>query len=129
MSALRLTTAGLLVLGLAAVVRADDKKADVDKGKLVGTWEVVKSDEGGPPPVGTVVTFTKDGKFKITHKNKEGKEETGEGTYSVDGAKLTVTMKHGDKEDSHSITIKKLTDTALVGEDDQGKSAELKRKS
>ena len=40
MSALRLTTAGLLVLGLAGVLRADDKKADIDKAKLEITLRV-----------------------------------------------------------------------------------------
>jgi uncharacterized protein (TIGR03066 family) len=117
--------AGLLVVGFAGGVRADDKKADIDKDKLLGTWEVVKSDEG--PPVGTVVEFTKDGKMKVTHKS-DGKEETLEGTYKIDGDKLSVVLKMGDKEDKHSVTIKKLTATEMTAENEKGKTAEFKKK-
>jgi uncharacterized protein (TIGR03066 family) len=125
MSALRLLVAGLLVLGFAVGVRADDKKADIDKDKLLGTWEVVKADDGPPP--GTVVEFAKDGKLKVTHK-KDGKDETLEGTYKIDGDKLSVVLKMGDKEEKHSVTIKKLTATEMVAENDKGKAAEFKKK-
>jgi uncharacterized protein (TIGR03066 family) len=127
MNALRLMAAGLLVVGVVVGVRAEDKKADIDKAKLVGVWEVVKSDEGAPP-AGTVIEFTKDGKLKVTHKNKEGKEEISEGTYNLDGGKLSVAVKHGDKEDKHSVTIKKLTDTEMSAENEKGLKAEFKKK-
>src|SRR5205823_11215047 len=83
--------AGVLVLGLVATVRAEEK-ADVTKEKVVGTWEVIKSEEGGPPKGGTI-EFAKDGKVKMTHK-QDGKEETAAGTFTLTGNKLTVTMKH-----------------------------------
>jgi uncharacterized protein (TIGR03066 family) len=117
--------AGLLVLGLVAGVRAEEK-ADVTKDKLVGTWEVVKSEEGGPPK-GGVIEFAKDGKVKLTHK-QDGKEETAAGTFALDGNKLTVTMKHDGKDETHKVTIKKLTDTDMTVETDKGKTAELKKK-
>jgi uncharacterized protein (TIGR03066 family) len=125
MSALRLLVAGLLVLGFAGGVRADDKKADIDKDKLLGAWEVVKSDEG--PPVGSVVEFAKDGKLKATHK-KDGKDETLEGTYKTDGDKLSVLFKMGDKEDKATVTVKKLTATEMVAENEKGKTVEFKKK-
>jgi uncharacterized protein (TIGR03066 family) len=125
MAAIRVMAAGLLMLGLLAGVRAEEKKAEGNKEKLIGTWEVVKSDEGAPP-AGTVVMFAKDGKMKITHK-KDDKEMTGEGTYTVEGDKISVTLKHGDKEDKHTVTIKKLTATEFVAANDEGKTAAFKK--
>jgi uncharacterized protein (TIGR03066 family) len=126
MSALRLLAMGLLVLGFVAGVRADDKKADTNKEKLVGSWEVVKADEGAPP-VGTVVEFIKDGKMKVIHK-KDDKEMTLEGTYTLDDEKVSIVLKQEDKEIKHTITIKKLTDTEFVAENEKGQKAEFKKK-
>ncbi len=123
MNALRLMAAVVLALGLVAGVRAADK---IDKDKLVGSWEVTKADEGGPP-AGTVLVFDKYGKMKITHK-KDGKETTDEGTYTIDGDKMTVTVKQDGKENKHMVTIKKLTDTEMVAENEQGKKIECKKK-
>ena len=126
MSAMRLLVTGLVVLGIVAGVRADDKKADTNKEKLVGSWEVVKGDEGAPP-VGTVVVFNKDGKMKVTHK-QDDKEVTLEGTYTLDGDKVSIVLKQGDKEVKHTVTIKKLTDTEFVAENEKGQKAEFKKK-
>jgi uncharacterized protein (TIGR03066 family) len=125
MNALRLLTVGLLLVGLTSCLPAEDK-ADGNKEKLVGVWEVVKAEQGALP-VGAVVDFAKDGKAKVTAV-REGKESTAEGTYVVDGTKLTVTLKHGEKDVKHAITIKKLTDTEFVSENEKGKIAEFKRK-
>ena len=126
MSALRLLAVGLLAAGMAAGVRAEEKKVAADKEKLVGAWEVVKADEGAPP-VGSVIAFAKDGTIKVTHQ-RDGKEETLEGTYTVEGDQLKVVIKNGDKENKHTVTIKKLTATEFVAENDKGKAAEFKRK-
>ncbi len=125
MNTQRLLAASLLLLGLATGLSAREK-ADIDKEKLVGLWEVVKTEQGALP-VGSVIDFGKDGKVKVTAV-REGKESTAEGSYTVDGTKLAVTLKHGEKEVKHAITIKKLTDTEFVSENDKGKTAEFKRK-
>ena len=124
MNALRILTAGLLMVALAMNVTAEEK-AD-SKATLVGVWEVVKADQGALP-VGSTVKFGKDGKASVTAV-RDGKESTIEGTYVVDGTKLTVTLKHDDKESKHAITIKKLTDTEFVSENEKGKTAEFRRK-
>jgi len=126
MNARRLMAAGLLVVGLLTALPAREKQADANKEKLVGIWEVVKADQGALP-VGSVVDFGKDGKVKVTAV-REGKESTLEGSYVVEGEKLTVTLKHDDKEVKHAITIKKLTDTEFVSENEKGKTAQFKRK-
>jgi len=116
---------GVLATGAGGGLAAEEK-ADVNKEKLVGTWEVVKAEQGALP-VGSVVDFGKDGKAKVTHKH-DGKESTAEGTYAVEGDKLTVTLKHGEKESRHVITIKKLTDTEFISANEKDKTAEFKRK-
>ena len=126
MVALRLLVVGFLTLGLVAGVRAEEKKAETNKEKLVGAWEVTKSEEGAPP-IGSVVEFAKDGKMKVTIK-RDDKESTVAGTYTIDGDKISVTLKHGDKEDKHTVTIKKLTASEMVLTNEMGKTAEFKRK-
>src|SRR5690349_19928197 len=81
MNVLRLIAAGFLLIGFVAGVRA--YKADTYNEKIVGSWEVTKSEEP-PPPVGAVVTFGKDGKMKVTRK-QDGQDVTLEGTYAVEG--------------------------------------------
>jgi uncharacterized protein (TIGR03066 family) len=119
MKVLRLLVVACLVLGLTAAARADDRKDDKKtyKEMIVGTW-VLKKDENpqGAPP-GSVVEFTKDGKLKFTAKI-QGQEIKLERTYSVDGDKLTSTMKTPDgKEQTETDTITKLTDKELVLKD------------
>jgi uncharacterized protein (TIGR03066 family) len=126
MKTLWFLVAGLLVGGFVLGVRAEDNKPALDKEKLVGSWEVVKSEEP-PPPVGAVITFAKDGKMKVTHKQGD-KEVTMEGTYAVDGDKINVVLKREGEEIKHSITIKKIGDETVVAENDKGKAFELKKK-
>ncbi len=125
MNALRLLAAGFLMLGIVAGVRAEDKGA-VSKDKIVGTWEVTKSEEP-PPPVGAVVEFTKDGKVKVTHK-RDDKDVTLEGTYTVEGDKVNVVVKVDDQEVKHTVTIKKVDKDEISAENDKGKAVVFKRK-
>jgi len=122
----------LVALTTSAVLAADEKA--VDKDKIVGTWKLIK--EGGrPAKEKAVLQFAKDGKVKITStveiakveaggkktktKTKvESKTETMEGTYKVEGDKLTVVMvvKFAGKErkETMTLTIKTLTDKKLT---------------
>ena len=84
-------------------------------------------EETGLPYEPHLVDFGKDGRAKVTAV-REGKESTAEGSYAVEGNKLTVTLKQGEKEVKHAITIKKLTDTEFVSENEKGKTAQFKRK-
>jgi uncharacterized protein (TIGR03066 family) len=123
MNALRLMVAAVaaVAVALAAGVRAEDKEEKKDNAKLlVGSWEVTKSFDKGPP-VGATAEFTKDGKVTL-----EAKDVQREGTYKVDGDKLTLVMK--DRDGKTILSIKKISDKELVVEDDDKKSVELKRK-
>jgi uncharacterized protein (TIGR03066 family) len=115
----------VLVAGLVGALHAQEKKAD-NESLIVGVWELTKADKGGPP-VGTVMEFTKDGKIKMTGK-ADGKQFVANGTYFVNGNKFTGILKTPDREETGTVTIKKLTDKELVTEDDVGRVLEYKRK-
>jgi hypothetical protein len=65
-------TAVLFASGSFAVVTAspptDTKAEPSNKEKTVGIWEFVKSTGKNPPPPGSTVEFTKDGKVKVSIK-------------------------------------------------------------
>ncbi len=116
----------VVVLGLAFVGlgRAEDK---IEVKQLLGKWEAQKVDDGTLPQ-GTIVEFLKEGKIKVIAK-KGGEEETRDGTYKLEDKKLTVTLKTPDGEEkAHMVTIKKLSATEFVIEDDKGKSIEFTKK-
>jgi len=105
------------VMGLVAgaTVGADDKDAKIDGKKLVGKW-TTKDDSKEK----FTVEFTKDGKLTFVGE-KEGKVE---GTYKLDGNKLTITAKIGDKEEKMTRVITKLTDMELVSRKDEAGAKE-----
>ena len=109
-----------LLLGCAAW--ADDKKGGekIDARKLVGKWS---------PKEAAVFTieFTADGKATLVTATADGKAVTAEGTYKIDGNKLTTTVKVGGEERTLTSTISRLTDTELVGTDEKGKERTLVR--
>jgi uncharacterized protein (TIGR03066 family) len=126
MGALRLLVVGVLVAGLGAGVKGEEKKADSIKDKLVGSWEVAKADKG-TVPVGATIEFRKDGTAKFTVK-QEGKEEVLEATYTVGKNDFTLVRKEGADGRKQKLKITTLNATTLVVEDDEGKKVELKRK-
>ena len=110
----RFIGAGLLVCLLAVRTAAAGGDAKPDPAALlVGKWVVAKS--GGEPPVGFTMEFTREGRFTFTTPRKGGKQIRIEGAYKVEGDKLRITQKKGDKEDPPAtLTIKKLTAQQLI---------------
>lgn len=108
---------GTFLCCLAGVLASSDDQAaePTPQNKLIGTWEVTKSESDWP--VGAILEFTRDGKLKVTTRNS-GKELMTESLYTRDGEKLTTTGAKGDKE---SLRIVKLTDFELVTEGGIGK--------
>jgi uncharacterized protein (TIGR03066 family) len=87
-----------------------EKKELPNKEKIIGTWELTKSD--GDVPVGSILEFTRDGKLKLTARI-DGKEVSLTQNYAVDGDKLSTSDQN--RVDGWITTkIKKLTDTELV---------------
>jgi uncharacterized protein (TIGR03066 family) len=128
MHQLRGLFAAVICLGIAGTAAAQVTKdaKDDNKSKIVGVWIVVK---GEGVPAGTPMEFTKDGKLVLKFEIN-GKEIKMEGTYKVDGDKVTVSMKTPDgKEDVETDTIKELTDSKFVVTDPKGKEVEFKRAS
>jgi len=114
-----------LVLALACgVTLADDKKdGKIDAKKLVGKWE---PKDAAKKDTGFVIEFTKDGKVSLTSKAKD-KDFKADGTYKLDGDKLTLDLKFGGDSKSMTRTITKLTDTELASKDEGGKEDTLVR--
>jgi uncharacterized protein (TIGR03066 family) len=106
---------------LSGVILADDK---IDKAKLTAVWKLVKSDE--PAPKDATAEFTKDGKL-IVQFEMDGKPEKLEGTYTLEGNKITAILKKGDNEDKDVLTITTLTDDKLVIENRNGKKHEFEK--
>ena len=102
------------ILGCAVVlvacfgVVADEKKEAIDAKKLVVKWETEKK-EG----TAYAIQFTKDGRVTVVV-TVDGKESKFEGTYKVDGNRVTVTAKADDQEQTMTRTVAKLTDDELV---------------
>ncbi len=99
-----------LVLGLACGVTAADEK--IDAAKLIGKWK-----PKDPKKEDFTVDFKKDG--KVTFAASGGKDFKIEGTYKLDGNKLTMKMSFGGKDEMMTRTISKLTDTELTSKDDK----------
>jgi uncharacterized protein (TIGR03066 family) len=114
-------TLAVLVFNLS--LSADDKKDEkIDAKKLIGKWEPKDKKEG----MTLVIEFLKDGKVTISASGN-GKDVKFDGTYKVDGNKLTMTMKFGEKEQDLVRTVTKLTDTDLTSTDEKGKEDTLVR--
>ncbi len=115
----------LLGLGIVLAVvcgahAADDKKLDAKK--LVGKWEPVNPKKGEA----MVMEFTKDGKLTVTG-DMGGKELKIEGTYTLEGDKLSFVLKFMDNEIKETVTLTKLTDDEMEGKDKGGKVESFKK--
>lgn len=111
-----LSTMGLLTSGAFA------QDGKIDAKKLVGKW--TPKDEAKTGKV--FIEFTKDGKVVVNGKIGDN-EIKFDGTYKLEGNKLSLTMKKGDMSKSATMTLSKLTDTELEGEDESGKKETLLR--
>lgn len=105
-----------LLIGFAAsgyTAAADDKKPEkIDPAKLVGRWQ----GEAGAVLTEGVLEFTKDGKF-VSAGVVNKKPFRYEGTYKVDGDKLTVVTTVEGRKDESTLTVVTLTDAELVTAD------------
>ena len=112
-------TVGVLVLLCAPLLLIGCGK-NLNADLIVGKWEVAKGERA---PVGSVAEFTKDGKLKVNRK-ADGQTKSMEGTYKVEGDKITTTVEGETETD----TIKTLNDTTLIIEDAKGKTIEMRKK-
>lgn len=124
---MRVILTGLAVAFLTAAaggpaVGRDAKDAKVDGKLLVGKWtsdEEKKKDK-------MFIEFTKDGKLAVSV-DFGGKELKIDGTYKLDGNKLSVKMSFMGEEKSEVMTVNSLTKNKLVTTDEKGKKDTLVR--
>jgi uncharacterized protein (TIGR03066 family) len=114
------------VLGLSVVVFAGTARAEDDNAKkIVGVWEVTKSDS--EIPTGSTVEFLKDGKLNVVIKDNSGDMKFS-GTYKIEKDKISLKLQVNDMTHEETVTIKKLTDDALEVEDKDKKVDIFKKK-
>ena len=110
----------VVVLVAAAGGSAAGRDEKIDGKLLIGKWTPKEEDKKGQ----FVVEFTKDGKVTLDFGGKDFKAE---GTYKLDGTKLSLKMKLGDEEKSQVRTIHSLTRTELVSSDEKDRKDTLVR--
>jgi uncharacterized protein (TIGR03066 family) len=112
-----------VLVGVAAAVlvaelggSADGRQPEkIDAKLLVGKWQ--PKDDAKKEDF--VVEFTKNGKLTVAF---GGKDDKAVGTYKLDGDKLILKLKFGDKEKDQTRTIHSLTRTELVSSPEDGGS-------
>jgi uncharacterized protein (TIGR03066 family) len=115
----------VFALSVSLLIPATAFSADDNATKIVGKWEITKSEEKAL--VGSVIEFTKDGKFSAKVK-VDDKEVTVEGTYKVEKDRLITKARIDNEIMEESETITKLTDDTLELVDKDKKVTVLKRK-
>ena len=123
MNVLRLLGAGVIVCVLAVGIRADNETGDPER--VVGKWKVVKASPGTFPP-GAVLDLSKDDKAKVIG-SRDGKGFTHVGTYEVEGARIIVPVKVAGERQKHTLTITKISDTAMVTNHGGGGTIEFRK--
>lgn len=111
----------IALLAFAGHTLAFDEK--IDAKLLIGKWEP----EMAPPGIKVVMEFKKEDKLEINIE-VQGKQEKVEGTYKVEGNKLTVTMKREGQEITQNATIVKLEkDSCIIKDDKRNEEQKLKK--
>src|SRR5262245_13362113 len=110
------------VLVLVAGFHADARQDKVDAKKIIGKWEPKEQPKGAK----LIYEFAKEGKLTLSFTIGD-KSEKLDGTYKIDGEKISATLKKGDKEETQNRTIVKLTDAELVTKDEKGMEKTLLR--
>ena len=119
---LRGGSASILCLMLLASVNA--RAADIDKAKLIGSWQMVLP-EDAKIDLKIIITFANEGKATMAFEGF-GKKENKEGTWKLDGDKITITPKD-EKDKTETITVKAVTADKLTLSDKSGKDMEFKK--
>ena len=116
---MRAILAGLAmaVLTVAAGGFAAAKDEKIDGKLLIGKWTPEDKEKG------LVIEFAKGGKLSVT----AGEAFKLEGTYKLDGNKLTMKVKFGEDEKTKVRTVYSLTKDKLVSADEGGKKDTLVR--
>jgi uncharacterized protein (TIGR03066 family) len=109
---------GLMLLSPVASP-VDDK---IDGALLVGKWTPEKKPENVDK---IVIEYLKDGKIKV-ELMVQGMEITGEGTYKLEGNKLSIDLYLGGQPQKQTRKVVKLTKDEMVTKNEEGNDEERK---
>lgn len=114
---IRAFATAVMFVGLAVAATAQDAPtAD----KIAGKWKLTKTDTELPPGLTIVADFQKDGKLKVSVTFMEKTQDVA-GTWKLDGKKLSITTKEGDKDKTETAEVTKLSATEMETKDEKGK--------
>ena len=118
-----------LLIGIAAIAIITLSGCGHASDKIIGVWSITKVNGiEVPAEAPASMQFTKDGKHIVKMK-RDGKEVPDEGTYTVEGDKITVSGKGADGTvKSNIITIKNIAGDVMLLVKEEGVELELKRK-
>jgi uncharacterized protein (TIGR03066 family) len=120
---MRTAVASIAFFVLAGFAAAEDKTDDkIDAKKLIGKWEPKDAKKGEE----FVLEFVDKSKVAVTFTVGD-KQMKVEGTYTVTGNKVEVTMMFNGKDIKETHTISKLTDDEMVSKDAKGKEEVMRR--
>jgi uncharacterized protein (TIGR03066 family) len=109
-------------LGALLIASAGFAQEAIDGKKLVGKWQPADKKDN------VTLEFTKDNKLVVTV-DIGGKPEKVEGTYKLDGNKLSIAITFMGKEEKDEITITKLTDEEMEAESKGKGDAKVKKET
>lgn len=112
------------VLCLMLLASVNTRAADIDEAKLIGSWQMVLSDDA-KIDLKVIITFANDGKATMAIEGF-GKKENKEGTWKLDGDKITLTPRD-EKDKTKTITVKAVTADKLTLSDKGGKDTDFKK--
>lgn len=112
------------VLCTLVLMTASSRAADVDKAKLIGSWQMILPEEA-KIDLKIIITFGNDGKASMAV-DGFGKKDSKEGTWKLDGDKITITPKD-EKEKAETITVKSVSADKLILADKSGKDMSFKK--
>ena len=112
------------IVGAAGWLAAEEPNPPpLDPAKLVGRWEA----KGDPAKRRVVFEFAAEGKL-VVRVTRNGEESSkAEGTYRVDGRKLTLTLKVVGVDNDRVVDVSRLGDGMLVGTGEKGRPLLLAR--
>jgi uncharacterized protein (TIGR03066 family) len=111
-----------LMLGATSVTAKNAKTSE--PAKIIGVWKAVDAKDA---PGKLTVEFTSDGRLLVTLVLANGSSDKKEGTYTVNGEHLRVTVPEAGKDRTQHATIRRLTENRLITIDQTGRIEQFTR--
>lgn len=120
-----ITPALMLLFAFAAAAAPVPKGGKTNAEKIIGRWELVKSD-GKAPVSRHVVIFGQDGKMTLEVGSGDAVTRY-TGKYTINHAAIDYELEMNDHKKAEKLTIRKFEDAELITHDPDGIEEQFKR--